>query len=123
MKIQPPDSVPTISLPALSKQDLKAGPDWLDVFYNRMKHKLEVPQTVSIFLGNETLEDFGPNSANGPIFCTGQRAAVIDLARLQAAVQTRIQGGRSSELVELVTLSQRVSVPHQTEIQRAMLSF
>ena len=67
-KIAPPDSVSAILLPALTQKEMKAGPDWLDNFYNKIKHKLEVSQTVSILLGDESLEDYGPNSENGPQF-------------------------------------------------------
>jgi hypothetical protein len=80
-KLQPSDFVSVVSLPVLTRQeDMKAGPDWLDIFDSKSKHKLEVSQTVSILLGDP--EDFGPNSENDPIFCAGQRASVVDLARL-----------------------------------------
>ena len=80
-KIATPDLVSAILLPVLSAKDMKT-PDWFDIFYNKIKHKLEASQTVSILLGDESLEDYGPNSQNDPIFCAGQRAALVELSRL-----------------------------------------
>jgi hypothetical protein len=122
-KIGPPDSASVILLPVLTQKDMKAGPDWLDKFYNQIKHKLEASQTVSILLGDESLEDYGPNSKNDPIFCTGQRAAVVELARLQTSINMRIQGGRPQELPDLLQLSHLVSLHYRAEIQRGMLFF
>jgi hypothetical protein len=106
----------------LTSKDIKAGPDWLDKFYNQIKHKLEASQTVSILLGDESLEDYGHSSQNDPIFCAGQ-PAVVELSRLQSSINMRIQGGRPEELPDLVQLSQLVSLRHRAEVQRGMLFF
>ena len=122
-KIASPDSVSPIVIPALLSKDMKAGPDWLDKFFNQIKHKLEVSQTVSILLGDESLEDYGPNSQHDPIFCAGQRAAVIELTQLLSSINMRIKSGRPEELSVLIRLSQSVSLRYKAEIQRALLFF
>ncbi len=122
-KIAPPDSVSAILLPALTQKEMKAGPDWLDKLYNQIKHKLKASQTVSILLGDESLEDYGPSSQNDPIFCAGQRTAVVELSWLQSSINMRIQGGSPEELPDLVQLSQLVSLRYRAEVQRGMLYF
>ena len=122
-KILGPDNVPQIVLPALLMADIKGVPDWLDCYYTKIKHKLELSQSISIMMGDESLEDFGPRSTTTPIFNAGQQPLIEQLSRMQSEISAAFTNAKGSTQADLISIGRIISQRQQAEMRRGMIFF
>jgi hypothetical protein len=65
------DAVSTITLPAISKTTM-AKTGWFEDFFEAIKPRLESVHCMALVLGDEALEDFGPQPAAEPTYTVKQ---------------------------------------------------
>jgi hypothetical protein len=115
------DAEGAVTLPAIIKT-MMAKTGWFEDFFEIIKPRLEAVHCMALVLGDEALEDFGPQPAAEPTYNSGQASQLKELVEL-LEMSEFVKSSTAAGLEAVQATKGTIVIRYQAEMQRAISYF